>query len=75
MTDTRRKNVSWSLAVNPDNSVPHHDAQLAVQMDIRDALLRIVSLLECHRIPRALDALHSLGVAARRKKRRARKAA
>lgn len=75
MTDRRRKNTNWQLNINADNTVPHNEAVFAVQMDIRDALLRIVSLLECHRLPRALDALHSLGVQARRRKRKARKAA
>jgi len=57
MADTRRKNVNWRLAVNGDGTVPHHDAELAVLMDIRDELQGIRSLLSCYRIPRALDAI------------------
>lgn len=80
-TDRRKKNADWRLNVNSDGTVPHNEAVFAVQMDIRDAMLRqnellsqLVGLLRCHRIPRALDALHSLGVQARRRKRKARAA-
>jgi hypothetical protein len=42
-------------------------------MDIRDELQTIRDLAQCYRIPRALDAMHELGVEARRKKRAAAK--
>jgi hypothetical protein len=47
---------------------------VAVLMDIRDELQALRRLADCYRIPRALDALYGMGVAARRrKKRKARK--
>lgn len=73
MTDTRKKNVNWRLNVNTDGTVPNHDAQLAVLMDIRDELQAIRSLANCYRIPRALDAMTELGAEARRRKRLAAK--
>lgn len=71
MPDTRKKNVSWKLHTNADGTTPNMDAQLAVLMDIRDELQTIRNLAQCYRIPRALDAMHELGVEARRKKRAA----
>lgn len=73
MPDMRKKNVTWSLNVNPNGTVSNGDAQLAVLMDIRDELQTIRNLAQCYRIPRALDAMHELGVDARRKKRNAAK--
>lgn len=73
MADTRKKNTNWKLHVNQDGTVPNHDAQLAVLMDLRDELQSLNRLANCYRIPRALDAMHELGVEARRKKRAAAK--
>lgn len=71
MVDTRKKNVSWKLHTNADGTTSNMDAQLAVLMDIRDELQALNRLANCHRIPRALDAMYELGVEARRRKRAA----
>lgn len=63
MVKGRHKNLQWDV---PDNSF--EGAQLAVQMDIRDALLDLNGLLRCYRIPAALDALAELGKQAKRKR-------
>jgi hypothetical protein len=68
MADNRHKNANWNVGVE----TTYAGAQLAVLMDIRDELQAINSKLGCYRIPRALDALHSMGVAARRRKRKKR---
>lgn len=73
MNDRRRKNVSWHVCQNGVESLPFDAAQLAVLMDIRDELQMLNRLAGCFRIPRALDAMIELGVAARRKKRAAKK--
>lgn len=65
MVDTRYKNARWTIHNSADGTVPSSDAHLAVLMDIRDELQSIVSLLRCHRIPKALDAIvamHRQGV-------------
>ncbi|MCW5691620.1 MAG: hypothetical protein KIT48_04585 [Pseudolabrys sp.] len=66
----RHRSVDWSL---PDKLTEWSQADTAILMDIRDELRAINTKLGCHRVPRALDDLHSLGVMARRrtlKKRR-----
>lgn len=73
MPDTRKKNANWNLNVDSAGRVSNADAQLAVLMDIRDELQALNRLANCYRIPRALDAMHELGVEARRKKRNAAK--
>lgn len=65
--DTRQKSRNWT--VTNGGSVSYDGAQLAVLMDIRDELQGIRSLMNCYRVPRALDALYELGVDARRRKR------
>ncbi len=70
MTDTRRKNITWTVCKDGEG-MSFEAAQLAVLMDIRDELQGIRSLMNCHRIPRALDALHEVGQDIRRKKRAA----
>jgi hypothetical protein len=70
MTDTRRKNVDWTVCKD-GGGMSFDAAQLAVLMDIRDELKGIRSLMNCYRIPRALDALHEVGQDIRRKKRAA----
>ena len=67
MADKRRKNANWSL---PDSITWEH-VSIALLMDLRDELQGIRSLMNCYRIPRALDAMHELGVDLRRKKRAA----
>ncbi|WP_448043766.1 hypothetical protein [Bradyrhizobium liaoningense] len=69
-TTSRHKNANWTL---PTSGVSYAGAQLAVLMDIRDELQAINRALGCYRIPRALDAMHDLGVEARRRKRLAAK--
>lgn len=68
MSDTRRKNVIWSLPTAPGNFHWEH-VQVAVLMDIRDQLQQLNRQASCFRIPRALDAMYELGVEARRRKR------
>ena len=50
----RYKDAKWNL---PDNHVGYDHATLAVLMDIRDELKAIRSILNCPRIPAALDAM------------------
>jgi len=73
VSDQRQKNKSWSVADKNGKVTDWAQAQVAVLMDIRDELQAINSKLSCYRIPRALDAMHELGVEARRKKRDAAK--
>lgn len=73
MARHKHADVAWNLTTNSDKTVPHQDAHLAVLMDIRDELQQINRSLGCYRIPRALDAMHELGVEARRRKRLAAK--
>lgn len=49
----RHKDATWNL----DDSPGFPGAQLAALMDIRDELKQIKGLLQCHRIPRGLDAM------------------
>lgn len=73
--DRRRKDQNWYVA-EADGSLYNEmrdGVMLAVLMDIRDELQAIRRLANCHRIPRALDAMHELGVEARRRKREAAK--
>lgn len=67
--DKRKKNANWIVTHNSHVSV--EQATLATLMDIRDELQSLNRLANCYRIPRALDAMHELGVAARRAKRTA----
>jgi ABC-type transporter Mla MlaB component len=67
MTDTRHKNIDWSIS----GAMTYDGATIAVLMDIRDELQALRSLANCYRIPRALDALIEAGAEARRKKRAA----
>jgi GTP cyclohydrolase III len=69
MTDTRHKNGNWTMKPNANNELSWEAIQVAVLMDIRDELQTVNRLLNCHRIPRALDAMYELGVEARRRKR------
>lgn len=62
MPDTRRKDKSWKLEVNPDGTIPNLDAHLAVLMDIRDELKELNLRFRCPdflAIPRKLDAIKS----------------
>lgn len=70
MARHKHANGAWTI---PDSGLSLEHAQLAVLMDIRDEMQAIRRLAECPRIPRALDAMHELGVEARRKKRAAAK--
>jgi hypothetical protein len=67
--DTRHKNANWNVG---EKITDWRQCQLAVLMDIRDEMQAIRRLASCFRIPRALDALHEMGVDLRRKKRKAR---
>lgn len=74
----RRANILWTIPET--GSVDHAEAQLAVLMDIRtelktnnEHLAALLSLAQCYRIPRGLDAMIELGAEARRKKRAAAK--
>lgn len=69
----RYKNSDWGITETLGGNVSFEGAQLAVLMDIRDELQIIRRLAECHRIPRALDAMTELGAEARRRKRAAAK--
>lgn len=73
MLDRRRRDVNWMIGDGVSTTVPIGGAQLAVLMDIRDELQVIRALAQCYRIPRALDAMHELGIEARRRKRNAAK--
>jgi hypothetical protein len=57
MAERPFKNALWKLLVFGDGSVSNSDAHLAVLMDIRDELQSINRKLDCHRIPKALDAI------------------
>lgn len=70
MADTRRKNTNWNLG---EKITEWDQCSLAVLMDIRDELQGIRLLMNCYRVPRALDAMYELGVEARRRKRLAAK--
>ncbi|MCW5678436.1 MAG: hypothetical protein KIT65_10880 [Xanthobacteraceae bacterium] len=53
----RYKNVVWNLrGKDSDSTVEDPVIQLALLMDIRDALQSIDAKLGCYRIPKALDA-------------------
>jgi hypothetical protein len=65
MADRRQKNQNWHLPT----PVNWEHVPIALLMDIRDELQGIRSLLSCHRVPRALDALYEVGQDIRRKKR------
>jgi hypothetical protein len=74
LSNTRHKDRIWRL---PDPVKTWEEAQVAVLMDIRDELKALLAemrsintKLGCYRVPRALDDLHSLGVAARRRRKR-----
>lgn len=60
MADTRKKNVNWKLHVYENGSVPHHDANLAVLMDIRDELQAVNRKLDCWRIQRMFRTLERM---------------
>ncbi len=71
----RYKDERWTLpdgtpAASGGKTHSWDSIHTALLMDIRDELQAIRRLAECHRIPRALDALHSMGVAARRRRKR-----
>jgi hypothetical protein len=70
MADTRRKNANWNVG---ERITDWQQCHLAVLMDIRDELQAINRSLGCYRIPRALDAMHEMGVDLRRRKRLAAK--
>ncbi len=63
-----RADVVWTLPAT--GNVDQQIAILAVLMDIRDELQALHRLADCHRIPRALDAMHELGVEAERRRKR-----
>lgn len=68
MSDTRRKNINWTLS---DGSISYDGAQLAVLMDIRDELQAIRARLDCYEtreIPRTLRRI-AANTARPRKKR------
>lgn len=69
VVDRRRKNQNWIVTDETGRAQSIEHVIVAVLMDIRDELQTIRSLAQCYRIPRALDAMHELGVEARRKKR------
>lgn len=50
----RHKDANWNLS---EPALTWEQAQIAVLMDIRDELKSINRLLNCYRIPRALDAI------------------
>lgn len=69
MSDTRRKNTSWTL---PEGSLSYDAAQLAVLMDIRDELQAIRARLDCYEtraIPRYLRRISANTAKPRKKKR------
>lgn len=66
----RQKNWNWIVSDDGKFARSVEHAQLAVLMDIRDELQAVNRLLGCHRVPRALDDLNSLGQWARRKPKR-----
>lgn len=69
----KHKDSNWRLNEDSNGNVTQADAELSVQMDIRDALLRqataleaILGLLQCSRIPRALDSISRLDMRLRK---------
>lgn len=73
MARHRHADVAWNINTLPSGKIANEDAHLAVLMDIRDELQTLRRLAQCHRIPRALDAMTELGIEARRRKRLAAK--
>jgi len=59
--DTRIKDKNWELNILPSGRVSIDDASLAVLMDIRDRLISIDAVVNCHNaleIPRLLRAIN-----------------
>lgn len=73
MSGKRFKNHDWGVNCDEGDVTTFAGATLAVLMDIRDELQALNRKAGCHRIPRALDALHELGIEARRRKRNRKK--
>jgi hypothetical protein len=63
----RHKSVDWKL---PDGIQDWEQVSVAVLMDVRDEIAAVRRLLECYRVSRALDDLHSLGIFVRRRRKR-----
>ncbi len=62
MTDTRKKDVDWSIKSQQNGTYSFEAAQLAVLMDIRDELKALNNTLSCtetRRIPRYLRRIAS----------------
>ena len=73
MVDKRQKNKSWTVTNDNGSVTDWQQVNVAVLMDIRDELQSVVRLLNCHRIPRALDAvvaMHKQGVKRRVSRKR-----
>jgi len=59
-TDTRQKNMTWSVRPDANGHYSFDSARLAVLMDIRDELQKLNSLLHCANftgIPRTLQTI------------------
>lgn len=54
----RKKNINWNCG--PDSNTSLEQAQLAVQMDIRDELQDIKRLLECHNIQQMFNNIRKI---------------
>jgi len=73
VVDKRQKNKSWTVTNDNGSVTDWQQVNVAVLMDIRDELQSVVRLLNCHRIPRALDAvvaMHKQGVKRRVSRKR-----
>jgi hypothetical protein len=60
VTDTRHRDVNWTIHRNDNGTVSYEAAQLAVLMDIRDELKRIRQRVDCAEtlsIPRLLRSI------------------
>lgn len=70
----RHKDVNWNMPESTKSAGGNHHSWDSIKasplMDIRDELKALNARLACHRVPRALDDLHSLGVIARRRTRK-----
>lgn len=72
MRDLRHKNIDWQLHAGT-NGLDWSLVQVAVLMDIRDALHSLDAKLDCYRVRDALDAvtkMHKTGVKIRRTRKR-----
>lgn len=69
MAENRYKYARWKICTDPDGTIPHADAVMAVQMDIRDELkelnLKMAKLLSIFQCQNFLDVPYKLDLISR----------